>query len=205
MKKSNLNKSDKILLAVYELEKNRKEGGKITKEELIIKVWKMFPSDFCIRCYLKYPNADISKYFTILFKNNLLKGGFYNFVITSKGRDYAEKLLSGKNYQKEKIIAPSREIISEINRIKNSKIFKYFINGGKDFIESDLFDFLGTSVRSFSNSNKTNFLAKYNLIIKEVIPFCEKIKNKDIIVKKIIDLWNILSNNFKEISEKIKN
>ena len=38
-KKPELSMSDKILLAIYELNKKRAEGGKISKEEMVIKVW----------------------------------------------------------------------------------------------------------------------------------------------------------------------
>ena len=42
----------------------------------------------------------------------------------------------------------------------------------KDFLETDLFEFLGTSARSFKDNNQSNFLSRYNLVVKEVIPFC---------------------------------
>lgn len=33
---------DKILLTIYELENKRKAGEKITKKEMVVKVWKRF-------------------------------------------------------------------------------------------------------------------------------------------------------------------
>src|SRR3989344_6764154 len=149
MTTSELSTSDKILLAIYELDKNKLNIKKITKEEMVIKVWKMFPSDFCIKGYPQYPNADISKYITKLFKENLLKGSFFNYILTSKGEEYAESIISDtKNDKKKIVISGSREIETEIKRIKNSKVFHLFLNGECDFLESDLFDFLGTSARS---------------------------------------------------------
>src|SRR3989338_4073204 len=142
MTTSELSTSDKILLAIYELDKNKLNIKKITKEEMVIKVWKMFPSDFCIKGYPQYPNADISKYVTKLFKENLLKGSFYNYIITPKGIEYAKAISSGtKNKPAVKVLSSSREIEVEINRIKNSKIFKLFLKGERDFLESDFFDF----------------------------------------------------------------
>jgi|SRR3989338_406904 len=158
MTTSELSTSDKILLAIYELDKNKLNIKKITKEEMVIKVWKMFPSDFCIKGYPQYPNADISKYVTKLFKENLLKGSFYNYILTPKGKEYAEHI-SNKDGIGGKVtpISSSRQIESEIKRIKGSKVFQLFLKGEKEleFLESDLFDFLGTSSRSLTDSNKT--------------------------------------------------
>ena len=199
---SEANMSDKILLAIYELEKKRKTGAKITKEEMVIKVWKMFPNDFCIRGYPEYPNADISKYVTKLFKENLLKGSFYNYAITEKGKQYAKTLLSKGPIKSKELISVPRYVEAEISRIKSSKIFQLYTRGEFNFIESELFDFLGTSSRSFGDSNKTAFISKFNLISKEVIPFCEKNKDKKSEAVKIVSLWNILLSKFKDLLNK---
>jgi len=205
MEKRNLSKSEKILIAINELEKTRKKGGKITKEMMVVKAWKMFPSEFSMQGYPQYPNADISKYVTKLFKENLLKGGFYDYRITEKGKKYVEKITSKRNEKIKPIktsISIPRYIKSEIIRITNTKVFKYFINGERNFLESDLFEFLGTSARSLKDSNKSPFLARYNLIIKEVIPFCQKNQQGDREAKKIVELWELLSDKFRHILKK---
>lgn len=202
MANSKTNMSDKILLAIYELEKKRKPGQKITKEQMVVKVWKMFPNDFCIKGYPQYPNADISKYVTQLFKENLLNGSFYNYSISEKGKKYAEIIQSYGQIKSKEIISVPRQIESEISRIKSSKIFQLYSHGNRDFIESDLFDFLGTSSRSFGDSNKTGFISRFNLISKEVIPFCEKSKNNEQETEKIIDLWKMLLSKFKDLLKK---
>jgi len=84
-------KSLKILRAIYELDENKKEIDKITKEIMVVKAWEMFPSDFSMKGYPQYPNADISKYITALFRTNFLKGGFHNYKITEKGKNLIEK------------------------------------------------------------------------------------------------------------------
>tara|TARA_Y100000310_G_scaffold345318_1_gene463730 strand:- start:913 stop:1530 length:618 start_codon:yes stop_codon:yes gene_type:complete len=205
MEKEILSKSEKILHAIYELEKKRKKGEKISKEMMVVKAWKMFPSEFSMQGYPQYPNADISKYVTKLFKENLSKGGFFDYKITEKGVKYIEKLIATKekkNKTTTALIETPRYLKSEISRIVNSKVFKYFVNGEKDFLENDLFEFLGTSARSFKDSNKSSFLARYNLITQEVIPLCRTNSSKDEDSKKIVDLWNILSNKFGDILKK---
>jgi|SRR3989344_7595260 len=196
-------KSLKILRAIYELGKNKKEKDKITKEMMVVKAWKMFPSDFSMKGYPQYPNADISKYITSLFRANLLKGGFHNYRITEKGIKFIEeeklKKQPKKSSDKNKI---PRHIEFEINRILTSKVFEYFSSEKKDFLETDLFEFLGTSARSFKDSNQSNFLSRYNLVVKEVIPFCQKNKDLDNRLNKIIELWNSLQNKFSNLLKK---
>lgn len=196
-------KSLKILRAIYQLDKNKEERDKITKEMMIVKAWKMFPSDFSMKGYPQYPNADISKYITALFRANLLKGGFHNYRITEKGIKFVEEEKLKKQPKKslDKTKLP-RYIEFEINRILTSKVFEYFSNDKKDFLETDLFEFLGTSARSFKDSNQSNFLSRYNLVVKEVIPFCQKNKNLDNRLNKIIELWNSLQNKFLNLLKK---
>ena len=86
-------RAEKILQVIYELEKKRKKGEKISKEIMVIKAWEMFPSDFSMKGYPQYPNADFSKYLTSLFRRNLLKGGFFDYKITEKGKEYVENRL----------------------------------------------------------------------------------------------------------------
>jgi len=204
-----LSRSDKILLAINELEKKRKKEGKITKEMMVVRVWEMYPSDFCMQGYPEYPNADISKYITRLFKENLLTGGFNDYRITEKGRIYVKEISFLKHRIPSKKLSKSfrgsRYIGIELTRIMNSKVFKYFRNNKDgELLQSDLFDFLGTSPRSFISSNKSAFIARYNLITREVIPFCKtKIKvDKD--AKLIVELWDRLHNQFKYLMEKKK-
>lgn len=202
MKPTDASKSEKILRAIYELEKNKKSKRKITKEIVVIKAWKMFPSDFSMQGYLQYPNADISKYITSLFRKNLLKGGFHNYQITEKGKRFIEERqikLNGKQKNKTNIKKTPRYIKLEITRILNSRVFTYFLRGEKGFLENDLFDFLGTSARSFKDSNRSNFLSQYNLMIKEVIPFCKENLELNGKMEKIVELWYLLENELGDI------
>src|SRR3989338_3742651 len=92
MKKENLNKSEKILMAIYELDKVKK--NKITVEDVAVKLWKLWPSEFCMRGYPQYPNNDIQKHITKPFDNNWVTGGVYGYKLTEKGKSYVEELKS---------------------------------------------------------------------------------------------------------------
>ncbi len=200
MKTKETLRSYKILKAIWNLEKKRKPEGKITKEMVVVRVWKMYPEEFSMQGYSQYPNADISKYITRLFEEGLLSGGFFNYRITKKGEDFVNENLSKRKkrikIKLEKSIEKPRYVNREIGRILNSKIFQLFLRGEKDFVESDLFEFFGTSSRSFSDKNKSQFLAKYNLMEKDIIPYCTKIKHKDLNAEAIIELRNLLFKRF---------
>jgi len=200
MKKRNLSKSEKILIAINKLKKTKK--NKITVEDVAVKLWKMWPSEFCMRGYPQYPNVDIQKYITKLLDNHLIVGGVFNYKITEKGKKYVEDLIKVKKEQKQtaSINQQPRYIKSEYIRIINSKIFKYYSKGEIDFfVESDLFEFLGTSARSLHTKDKNVFLARYNIITKDLIPFCKKFMKQDENARKIVELWNRLSTQFKEL------
>jgi len=203
MKKEDLNKSEKILIAIYELDKDRKE--KITVEDVAVKLWKIWPSEFCMRGYPKYPNNDIQKHITKPLDNNWVTGGVYGYKITEKGRNYAEQLkkIKPKKKKREEINEQPRFIKTEFTRIINSKLFKYYSQDNKmDFLESDLFEFLGTSPRSLNTKDRNIFLTRYNSVVKDVIPFCREISDKDEEAKIIVEIWGKLSSKFKDLLSK---
>ena len=202
---SSLSKSEKILIAMGELDKKVK--NKITVEDVAVKLWQLWPSEFCMRGYPQYPNVDIQKYITKLLDNNLVNGGVFNYKITEKGIEQFNKLIilkNNKNPRKDEVSAEEpRYIKSEITRIINSRVFRYFLdNKEPKFLESDFFDFLGTSARSLSTKDRNVFINRYNTMVKDVISYCEKTKEKNEYSKKIIQLWLILSKQFSHILNK---
>ena|SRR3989344_1039849 len=196
-------KANKVLKAIYELEKKREPGTKITREMIIVKSWQMFPSDFSMRGFPQYPAGDLARrLLTNLKRENLISGAVSNYKITEKGKRFIENKSIKKDKGKSGIKESPRHIEFEINRILTSKVFEYFSSEKKDFLETDLFEFLGTSARSFKDSNQSNFLSRYNLVVKEVIPFCQKNKDLDNRLNKIIELWNSLQNKFSNLLKK---
>ncbi|MDE2217316.1 MAG: hypothetical protein KGJ87_09190 [Planctomycetota bacterium] len=191
-------KRDKILLVISQLEQKRKPGRKITVENLAVALWKKYPSEFSMRGYPQYPNVDIQKNMTKLFTNKLIAGGVHDYSITQKGMDYIKNLKSnGKTLKLPDSSIIRRDIEAEIKRIFNSKVFNYYMKTpNPKFVESDFFDFIGTSSRSLTSFSKSMFLAKYNTIAKEVIPLCKKNRTQDRRIAMIVDLWEILFKKF---------
>ena len=196
-----LSKSDKALIAIYHLESKKETGRKITVEDVAVELWRTYPTEFCMKGYPEYPNVDIQKYITKLLANNLIVGGVYNYSMTHKGMEIANQLSTMETTKTKPALAEvRRDIKSEIERIVNSKVFKYYITTKKlDFVESDLFEFMGTSARSLNTHNDSTFVRKYNMIINDVIPFCKKNKDTDKNMKAIIEIWSELAKRFKTI------
>ena len=210
MSKDSLSQNDKTLITIYELEKEFGSSKKITVEDIAVKSWKLYPKDFCMKGYPQFPHGNNPKYMTKLLENNLVIGGVYSYKLTSKGREYAEKLLAkklscGKDKRKDSKEVP-RHISEEISRIVNSKVFRYYLeNKSPELVDSDLFDFLGTSSRSLLAGDKNVFLSRYNAIVKDVIPFCREKQAEYEYAREILDLWLLLYDKFKSLIEnKIK-
>jgi hypothetical protein len=202
MKKEKFRKSEKILIAIDELSKRRKK--KITVEDVAVKLWKLWPHEFCMRGYPNYPNNDIQKHITRLLDNSWVVGGVYGYNITEKGKKYLGELkkVRSKKQKTETINEQPRYVKTEYIRIINSKIFKYYSNKKKiEFLESDLFEFLGTSTRSLKTKDRNVFLTRYNDVVKVVIPFCKKIMNENENAKTIVELWGELSKKFSDLLE----
>ena len=201
----NITKSEKFLIAVCSLKNEKRK--EITVEDVAVYLWKKYPKEYCLRGYPEYPNADIQKHATKLFNENLIEreSGVYGYKITLKGEAHAKRLLSHlKPIQLKAGLVSSEErgyIRKEMERILKTKIFNYYIqNEDMELVESDLFEFMGTSSRSLSLGDKRTFLTRYNVIVKDVIPFCKESEDK--YHKEIIGLWEKLSNKFKEILSK---
>lgn len=200
-----LNKSEKILIAIGELSKENQK--KITVEDVAVKIWKLWPSEFCMRGYPEYPNVDIQKHITKLLDNNLVSGGVFNYIITSKGKEYFKKITDLKKIKKSepgKVNADQpRYIKSEVERIINTKVFKYFNEDEKlDLLEYDFFEFIGSSSRSLNTKDRNIFLNRLNTLVKDVVPYCEEKSKEDIYCNKIIRLWKLLYEKFKYLLDK---
>jgi hypothetical protein len=76
-------KGERALYGIYLLFKEGKNP--ITVEDLAVKLWKLYPLEFCMKGYPEFPNVDIQKYLTKLKIYNLISGGVTNYKLTTKG------------------------------------------------------------------------------------------------------------------------
>ena len=177
MEKIDITKQDKIILVVSEISHSTKKSIKF--EDIAVGLFKKFPKDFHLRGYSNYPDSGdaVKRALYTLRDRGFLSVNNMIFSLTEKGIDSGKKMLH--HTKGNKIIQTDnldRYILSKINRIKKLESFNMFINGkSKDISLTDLFNYLGVSVRT----NRMDFKARLHFI-EEVV---EKVGKKDKVFK----------------------
>ncbi len=196
MEKIDITKQDKIILVISEISDSTKKSIKF--EEIAVGLFKKFPKDFHLRGYNNYPDSGdaVKRALYTLRDRGFLSVNNMIFSLTEKGIDSGKKMLY--HIKGNKIVQTDnldRYILSEINRIKRLESFNMFINGkSKDISLTDLFNYLGVSVRT----NRMDFKAKLHFI-EEVV---EKIGKKD----KVFKFHNFIVKKFEQdIDYKLNN
>ena len=189
MEKIDITKQDKIILVISEISDSTKKSIKF--EEIAVGLFKKFPKDFHLRGYNNYPDSGdaVKRALYTLRDRGFLSVNNMIFSLTEKGIDSGKKMLY--HIKGNKIVQTDnldRYILSEINRIKRLESFNMFINGkSKDISLTDLFNYLGVSVRT----NRMDFKAKLHFI-EEVV---EKIGKKD----KVFKFHNFIVKKFEQV------
>lgn len=182
---------DKLLIVIYKM--SLKQKGHLKYEDVYVKAFKSYSNDFQLRGYPNYPDTELmSKKIYDLRKNGVIQVHRKFITITDKGKTLAEKLIQSK-YSNRNVISKtlSRDIINEVDRVKNSDAFQLFVANKKEqIVDTDFFTYLGTTVRT----ERTDFSAR----IKTIQDVIAAIKTKDE-YKTIVDLHNYLFEKFKDI------
>ena len=187
--KIDLSKKDKVLTTLFEMSKGKLST--IKYEDIIVRLFKKYPEDFHLRGYPEYPDTSNQAFYS-LRKDGLIKVRSKFVTLTEKGITLAQQLVNTKSSlphkQSQKL---SRDIVSELDRIKNTDAFQLFTTDKKDrIVDTDFFAYLGTTVRT----ERTDFIARITTL-KGVV---ETIKTNDA-YKLIVDLHNYLFERFKDI------
>jgi len=199
----NLTRSQKILLTLFELSSGTNK--KIRFEDIAVKAFNKYKSDFQLRGYPDHPDTgDIvhKPLYSELKKHGYVLSGNKYFSLTPKGIQYAKTLLK----QDEKLGTTDNTYVKytmdqqrEIERIRDSAAFKLFYEGKKDeILDIDFYSYLGVSVRT----SKFDFLGRLATVEDAI----EATKNKSVLLyKQIMDCHVFLKNKFKENLEFINN
>jgi len=151
-----LSKEQKVLLALYRLWKDGHK--KVRYEDIVVRTFKDYPSDFHLKSYPEYPDTGdaVHKPLYDYRKRGMVTASNKMFSLTPHGVAEAERLRD-----QEKGKPPSfqeghhrleRNAEIEFDRIKQLEAFKLFLSGKQEeIIDSDLFEYLGVSVRSTKN------------------------------------------------------
>ena len=186
---------EKLLIAIYEM--SLKQTNPLKYEDVYVRAFKKYSTDFQLRGYPDYPDTELmSKKIYDLRKNGLIQVRKKFITITEKGKTYTEQLIqSGTNEPNQDILLKtlSRDIINQIDRIKNTEAFQLFAADKKDqIVDTDFFSYLGTTVRT----ERTDFIARIKTV-KDVIATVRTSPNYKIIV----DLHNYLFEMFQDMIE----
>jgi len=179
----------KLLIVMYEMVLEQK--GTLKYEDMSVRAFKKFRNDFQLRGYPKYPDTEhISKRLYDLRRDGFIHVRNKFITLTEKGKTYAKQILKAQSgFPQKPSQKLTRDIVSEIERIKNTDAFLLFTTDRKDqILDTDFFAYFGTTVRT----ERTDFKAR----IKTVHDVIEAIKSKDE-YKTFVDLHNFLFDRFK--------
>lgn len=189
-RETRLSKREKLLIVIYKMSSGKQNTLKY--EDIFVKAFKQYPDDFHLRGYSEYPDTGDSTQRPLY---NLRKDGFIQvhnkFVtLTEKGIIFVQQLINTQSHLPDKTTQKlSRDIMSEIDRIKNTDAFQLFVTDKKDqIVDTDFFSYLGTTVRT----ERTDFRSRIKTI-QDVIDAI-RTNNK---YKIIVDLHNYLFERFK--------
>jgi hypothetical protein len=186
-----ISRKDKIIYTILKFTKGKNKS--MLYEDIIIKTYKLFPLDFHIQNYPEYPDSDIFRreiYFD-LRKKGLIKITNKKCSLTELGEERARSLDfdATKSKKNKSINVPlSNSNKKEFYRLSNLQGFKMFINNESDkIVDQDYYDFFKISVRT------------------STLEAVSKIKQADILIKKLIKLKYPFSEELKEYSDILKN
>ena len=163
-----LTKPQKILATLFELSGGRAKA--VQYEEIVVKSFEKYPSDFQLRGYPQYPDSsDIHKPLYAMKKQGLIRSANKTFELTPKGLEIASKLVYvdlGKDKQR---LTKSEEF--EISRIINSDGFQLFKDDRKgEILDTDFYEYLGVSVRT----RKNDFAGRLHIVDEAIASFARK-------------------------------
>ena len=189
-KEKKLSNREKLLCVIYEMFSGKK--GTLKYEDISVRAFMRYPNDFQLRGYPEYPDTEhTSKRIYDLRKEGLIQVHNKFVTLTEKGITYAKQIIKTQSKPQKLHHKLSRDILNEIDRIKNTDAFQLFVTGKQNqIVDTDFFAYLGTTVRT----ERTDFKAR----IKTIEDVIETIKTKDE-YRSIVDLHNYLFEKFKDI------
>jgi hypothetical protein len=154
MDRLDLSKEQKVLLSLYRLWNEGRK--KIRYEDIVVRVFKDYPGDFHLKGYPEFPDTGdaVHKPLYDYRKRGMVTATNKMFSLTPHGVAEAERI---KAVEKGKPTIEARHRLQrdaqiEVERIKQLEGFKLYLAGKHDeIIDSDLFEYLGVSVRSTKN------------------------------------------------------
>lgn len=198
-----LSKEQKVLLALYRLWNEGRK--KVRYEDIVVRVFKDYPGDFHLKGYPEFPDTGdaVHKPLYDYRKRGMVSASNKMFSLTPHGVAEAERLQTaekGKPALRQASHRLERDAQIELDRVKQLEGFKLFLTDKKDdIIDSDLFEYLGVSVRSTRN----DFIGRLETM-KSAIAAIDSSGLKDPVMVAARQFHDFLMNRFAaEITSKI--
>jgi hypothetical protein len=188
---------EKILLAMFHLSEGT--TSLLKYEDIVVKAFEMFPEEFALRGYPKYPDSsDIHKpLYGPLKRKGLVRSAQKTFALTPSGVQVAKDLAKGNEAKIEQVRGANRltrDVEAELRRIFDSTAFRLYLEGKKEkILDTDFFTFLGCTVRTPRN----DFLGRLSST-QNAISIASKANHPSPDTSnKLTALWNYLNTEFR--------
>jgi hypothetical protein len=195
-----LQRPEKIILAMNTL--SGATSKPLRYEDIVVKAFEMFPEDFALRGFPKYPDSsDIHKpLYGPLKRAGYVLAGNKQFRLTQKGLERAKELVSTKDKRDPKSgIRLTRDKEMELQRIYQTDAFKLFLENKKeDILDTDFYSYLGVTVRI----GKNEFLGRLNTVGDAVEAAAEVLGDPP--PRKALELHRFLVAKFSAQIERVK-
>ena len=195
---------EKILVAMHQLSCGSTNALKY--EDIVVRVFLMFPDEFALRGHAEYPDAsDVHKpLYGVLKKQGLVRAAQKQFALTARGVEVAERLIdkAGESLDNPRNAERlTRDVKAELDRMVKSDAYRLFVGSQQDrILDTDFYAFLGCTVRT----KKNDFIGRLKAA-RDAVSVASKLEKPDIATaQRLQRLANYLNDRFRqEISWKV--
>ena len=195
-------KSEKIIL--FLLDEFKKNNKKLRYEDIVVGVFKKYPTDFHLKGYTEHPDSGdlIHKPLYDFRKKGYIEGANKVFALTQRGVEYATNIIENRNIFDNKVDLNrlSRSSSTEMNRVKSLDGLQLFIKGNKEkIIENDFYNYFNITVKTPSYRFEGRFNAMAALIDEISKPNNIPLFKNNPLNQKIIDYHNFLISEYNDL------
>jgi hypothetical protein len=147
---------EKILVAMFKLSHGSTKPLKY--EDIVVKAFEMFPDEFALRGYPKYPDSsDIHKpLYGPLKRKGLIRSANKMFGLTPRGTEMAKRLVEAAGASLDEVISDGSRITrdqqAEVDRMISTEAQQLFGQGQTGrILDTDFYRFIGCTVRTPRN------------------------------------------------------
>jgi hypothetical protein len=190
-----LSMAEKVFLSLYRLWTQGRR--KVRYEDVVVQAFADYPAEFHLKGYPQYPDSGdtVHKPLYDYRKKGMVTASSKMFSLTPRGVTEAEKLLAfeaGSRGVGGGAPRLQRDAQMEIERVKRLESFRLFLEGKEqEIIDSDLFDYLGVSVRTSRN----DFIGRLETV-KSMVAAISQSGAADSVLKALRDFHNFIMSRF---------